>query len=81
MTVSGMLPASRVMGTRRAEEAMDVILWPWLARMTQSEGISEVGEGGLVRDGLGFMEKRCLALSVTARRMSAKVIWRDLRRE
>lgn len=37
--------------------------WPWLARMSQSEG--EVESGEMVEE-MGFMEKRCLALSATA---------------
>lgn len=50
------------------------MLWPWFARITQSEGLSDVGLGGLFSVGLGFMEKRCLELSVTAFFMSANVI-------
>lgn len=67
------------MGSRRASESR-AIECPWLARIIQSEGVSEDGEGGFGSDGLGFMEKRCLALSVTALRISVKVGLRDLRR-
>lgn len=56
------------------------MLWPWLARTTQSDGSVESGEGGEEREGLGFIEKRCLALSVTALLMSINVTLRDLRR-
>ena len=71
-TISGTLPASRVMGTSSAADSM-AILWPWFARITQSEGTSESGFWGVVRAGFGFMEKRCLALSVTAVFMSSNV--------
>lgn len=67
------------MGTRRAAEST-AMLWPWLARITQSDGSSDEGSGGGLRAGLGFMENRCLALSVTANLMSANVAWRDFRR-
>lgn len=67
-----MLPASRVIGTRRAAESI-AMLWPWFARITQSEGFSDEGSGGVVREGSGFIEKRCLALSVTAVRISSNV--------
>lgn len=48
--------------------------------MTQSDGFSEDGEGGVGSAGLAFIEKRCLALSETAVRISANVGLRDLRR-
>jgi hypothetical protein len=48
--------------------------------MTQSEGTVEVGDGGVGSEGLGFIEKRCLELSVTAAWMSENVIFMDLRR-
>lgn len=54
------------------------MLCPWLARITQSEGSSEDESGGVGRFGLGFMVKRCFALSVTAVFMSANVTSRDL---
>lgn len=79
MTVSGTLPASMVMGVR-SEEDSRAMLWPWLARITQSAGSSELRSGGVFKDGLGFIEKRCLALSETAVRMSSKVIWIDFNR-
>ncbi len=40
----------------------------------------EVGDGGVGSEGLGFIEKRCLELSVTAAWMSENVIFMDLRR-
>jgi len=40
----------------------------------------EVGDGGVGSEGLGFIEKRCLELSVTAVCMSENVIFMDLRR-
>jgi len=76
-TISGTLLASRVMGTRSAAESM-AMLWPWLARITQSEGSCELGSGGDLRAGLGFIEKRCLELSVTAFWISSNLTLRDL---
>lgn len=74
-----MLSASSVMGVRSAEDSI-AMLWPWLARMSQSEGVIEVGSGAGERRGLSFRAKRCLLLSLTAVRMSSKVTLRDLRR-
>jgi len=68
-----------VMGVRWEAEST-AILCPWLARITQSEGSVDVGSGAVVSFGLGFMENRCLALSLTAVRISSKVTLRDLRR-
>lgn len=65
---------------RRFSEVMDLIEWPWLARMSQSDGSVELAGGGVESDGLGFREKRCFAFSVTAVWMSVNVTWRDLRR-
>jgi len=62
------------MGVCKAAESM-AIVWPWLARMTQSAGVVD-SRSGEARRGLGFMEKRCLAFSVTAVRMSSNVAWR-----
>lgn len=56
------------------------MLWPWLARMSQSEGVVEVGEGAGEREVLSFRAKRCLLLSLTEVRMSSKVTLMDLRR-
>jgi len=42
--------------------------------------VSLVGSGRGVIDGLGFREKRCLELSVTAVWISEKVTLRDWRR-
>jgi hypothetical protein len=56
------------------------MLCPWLARMSQSEGVVESGDGEGVRRGLSLRAKRCLLLSLTEVRMSAKVTLRDLRR-
>lgn len=56
------------------------MLWPWLARITQCEGSSDLGSGGGLRAGLGFNEKRCFSLSDTTAWMSANATWRDFRR-
>lgn len=66
------------MGVRREAESI-AMLWPWFARITQSDGSVDVGKGE-ERVGLGFIEKRFLALSFTAVRISGKVTFRDFRR-
>lgn len=48
--------------------------------MSQCEGSVSLVEGMGVMAGLGFREKRCLALSVTAVWMSEKVTLRNWRR-
>lgn len=74
-----MLFAASVMGVRWEAESR-TMLCPWLARMSQSEGVVEVGCGVGFMVGLGFIEKRCLGEFKTASLISVRVAWRERRR-
>ncbi|KAI0603031.1 hypothetical protein F4775DRAFT_531883 [Biscogniauxia sp. FL1348] len=76
-TTSGTLPAARVMGVWRPSEASSM-LWPWLARMSQCFGSSSSGCCSPSTAGLSV--KRCLALSATVCRISARVGLRERKR-
>ena len=49
------------------------IEWPWLARMSQWDGVVEVSSREGLVAGLGLMAKRCLSELWTALRISSKV--------
>ena len=59
-------------GLRRCSLS-SLMLWPWLARISQWAGSVVVSEREGLVTGLGFRAKRCLSLSRTAERMSGKV--------